>query len=329
MEGLVGILGKPGLTNEWLADAWRALGVTAVVVTAGETDALGAGDVLLGRLDVLRSLDGIEPGLAALRRARRRGVRVVNDARSLVRTHDKLLTDALLGRAGIPRPRSEHVAAGRMPTLEPPVVVKPRYGSWGRDVERCDTASALRRRLRELRGTGWFERHGAVVQELVPLPAFDLRLIVAGGRLVGAVERVPARGEWRTNLSLGGSLRRPQRVDGAGELAIAAAAAVGGGLVGVDLLPVPTGGWVVLEVNGAVDFDRRYSLPGSDIYVAARDAPRAARHDAAESESANEPVESSHHRRTAKPPALSSASTPARRNLALISVSISSPAAKV
>jgi hypothetical protein len=37
-------------------------------------------------------------------------------------------------------------------------------------------------------------------------------------------------------------------------------------LVGVDLLPVDGGAFVALEVNGAVEFDERYSLPGGDVY---------------------------------------------------------------
>ena len=41
--------------------------------------------------------------------------------------------------------------------------------------------------------------------------------------------------------------------------------------VGVDLLPTP-GGYVVLQLNGAADFDERYSLPGRDVYA---DAARA------------------------------------------------------
>jgi glutathione synthase/RimK-type ligase-like ATP-grasp enzyme len=50
-------------------------------------------------------------------------------------------------------------------------------------------------------------------------------------------------------------------------LAVAAADAIGGDLVGVDLLPAPDGDWTVLEVNGAVDFTAVYSL-GEEILSA-------------------------------------------------------------
>ena len=50
------------------------------------------------------------------------------------------------------------------------------------------------------------------------------------------------------------------------ELALDAARAVAGDLVGVDLLPLPGGGYVVLELNGAVDFTREYSLGGRDVF---------------------------------------------------------------
>lgn len=48
---------------------------------------------------------------------------------------------------------------------------------------------------------------------------------------------------------------------------MAAAAAMGGDLVGVDLLPLGPGRYVVLEVNGAVDFNSDYSL-GSNVFDA-------------------------------------------------------------
>ena len=55
------------------------------------------------------------------------------------------------------------------------------------------------------------------------------------------------------------------------QLAIAAAAAVGADFVGVDLLPVP-GGQVVIELNGAVEFDSVYDLAGTDVYSEIADA---------------------------------------------------------
>jgi RimK family alpha-L-glutamate ligase len=270
MAGIVGILGNAGPVHEWLAEAWRDLGLTAVVIRPQDVELLDVQDVLVGRLDVLETLDGVEPGLHALGAAGARGVRVVNPPSALLRAHDKLLTAAVLRRADLPHPATECVSTG-MPTIAPPVVVKPRYGSWGREVVRCDTAAELEAHLASLADRGWFRRHGALVQALVPSPPHDLRVLVAGGRLVGAIERVAAPGEWRTNLSLGGRMRKTVPGPEQSELALAAAAATGCGLVGVDMLEGPEGP-VVLELNGAVDFDRRYSLPRSDVYAEAADA---------------------------------------------------------
>src|SRR3954452_999757 len=105
---------------------------------------LQPGDVALGRLDVLPSLDGIEPGLWALDVLERRGVTVLNGRDALATAHDKLATAEALACAGIPHPPTVHVAPWLPPpTLEPPLVLKPRFGSWGRDVTRCDSGHAL------------------------------------------------------------------------------------------------------------------------------------------------------------------------------------------
>jgi len=111
----------------------------------------------------------------------------------------------------------------------------------------------------------WFRRHGALLQELLPSPGRDLRLLVAGGDVIGAGERLAAPGEWRTNVSLGGTKRPVDPPPRARQLARAAAAAVGGDLVGVDLLPVGAD-YAVVELNGAVDFDEGYSRSG-DLYL--------------------------------------------------------------
>ncbi len=141
-------------------------------------------------------------------------------------------------------------------------MLKPRFGSWGRDVLLCRTRAELAAAAAVLPERQWFRATGVLAQELVPLVPRDLRVLVADGRAVGASARVPAPGEWRTNVSLGGHLEPVEPPEEALRLAVAAIAAIGIDFAGVDLLPTRGGGWIVLEVNGAADFDERYSLPG-------------------------------------------------------------------
>jgi glutathione synthase/RimK-type ligase-like ATP-grasp enzyme len=120
--------------------------------------------------------------------------------------------------------------------------------------------------VREVADRRWFGRHGALVQELLPAPGHDLRVLVGGGRVVGAARRVSAPGEWRTNVSLGGTLERVLDVpEEAVALSLAATAAAGTDVVGIDLLPLD-GEYVVVELNGAAEFDERYSLRDRDVF---------------------------------------------------------------
>jgi glutathione synthase/RimK-type ligase-like ATP-grasp enzyme len=129
----------------------------------------------------------------------------------------------------------------------------------------CETNDAVRAELWRLRDEPWFRRHGVLVQELVPPTGSDLRLVVAGDRVVGAVTRVAREGEWRTNVALGATRVPLDPPAAAVELALGAACALGAALVGVDLLPTPDGGLTVLEVNGSVEFTHDYRV-GRDIF---------------------------------------------------------------
>jgi [lysine-biosynthesis-protein LysW]--L-2-aminoadipate ligase len=265
------VVGSAGsATNERLRDALEARGTSALVGSAETAERHARpGDVVVGRLDVRPALDGVQPGLGRLRRLRDRGIRVVNDADTLVAAHDKLATALLLHSASVRQPRSAHLTdEGTSPGFEPPYVVKPRFGSWGRDVHRCESRAELRACLLYLLRRPWFRQHGALVQQLIPPRGFDLRLVVSGGNVVGAVERVAAPGEWRTNVALGGIRRRTAPPLDACRLALAAAAAVDGDLVGVDLLPAEDG-WHVIEINGAVDFNGDYALDDRDVFALA------------------------------------------------------------
>jgi RimK family alpha-L-glutamate ligase len=270
------IAGQITPMNVALHDACRDGGVPArllpvdIAARRAEVD-----DVVLARIDVRPTLDGIEPGLDLLDELERRGVRVLNTAACLTATHDKLRTAETLTAARLPHPRTVPAASREhLPELDfgPPYVVKPRFGSWGQGVLMCESQRSLKRTLARLRGYGWFERGGAVVQQYVPNDGVDLRLVVAGGAVVGAIKRRAAPGEWRTNVALGARREPVHPPAAACALALTTAAALGGDLVGVDLLPTHDGG-VVIEVNGAVDFTSAYSLD-EDVFEAASAALR-------------------------------------------------------
>jgi RimK family alpha-L-glutamate ligase len=257
-----------------LAAAGRRIDLEVAVMTPPEAAKVaGNDDLVLGYLDVRPTLDGIEPGIAKLRGLASRGVSVLNGPDALRACHDKLVTALRLGRAGLPHPEIAYLSAasGRrdVSRLRFPVVVKPRFGSRGEHVVACADPDELGMLLRTLRQQAWFRRHGALLQELVPPAGHDLRLLVAGGRVVGAVRRVAPPGEWRTNVALGATRHPLQPQPHECALAVAAAEAAGTHLAGVDLIPQPDGSLAVLEVNGAPEFTAAYSLDGRNVFEAA------------------------------------------------------------
>ena len=256
-------------TNEALAAAAAASGIEAAVLAPRDAlRQLEPGDVALGRLDVREELDGIESGTNELQRLADMGVSVLNPPAALAAAHDKLVTARALRHCGLPHPHTWLIADGLpSPAPELPLVLKPRFGSWGRDVELCRTQRELDEALARAACRGWFREHGALAQERVPPQGWDLRVVGAGGRVVGAARRLAAPGEWRTNVALGGRSVPASAPPLARGLAIAAAAAIRADLVGVDLLPTRRG-YVVSELNGAVDLRRSYSL-GTDVYAEA------------------------------------------------------------
>jgi RimK family alpha-L-glutamate ligase len=204
--------------------------------------ALGPGDVALNRLDVAHDLSGIEDGNWIVNQLEAQGVRVFNRPSALLAAHDKLITARLLEAAGLPHPRTWRLdASSRLDGLSYPVIAKPRYGSWGRDVELCPDRAALERYIATAERSPWWPA-GGIVQELVMPGAHDLRVIIAARDVVGAASRVPRAGEWRTNVALGATIVGTVPPPEARELAIAAVRALG------------------IDVGGAVDVRPCYSL---------------------------------------------------------------------
>jgi RimK family alpha-L-glutamate ligase len=254
-------------TNEALVAAAQAWGLDSELLHPQRALALlEPGDIALARLDVREQLDGIERGTGELERLTAGGVDVRNLPVALAVAHDKLLTVRALRLAGLPHPHTTHLCPSQ-PAAVPdlPLVLKPRFGSWGRDVERCSTPEELESALVRLQRKRWFREHGALAQELVEPRGWDLRIVVAGGTVVGAACRVAQGGEWRTNAALGARVEAVEPSPVAQALALAAARAARLDLVGVDLLPTANG-FVVLELNGAADFRPVYA-PHRNVYA--------------------------------------------------------------
>jgi RimK family alpha-L-glutamate ligase len=92
------------------------------------------------------------------------------------------------------------------------------------------------------------ERAVYYLQETVPHDGVDIRAMVVGDRVVGAIERVGAG--WRNNLARGASARPIALDEARAALCVRAAATLGTDYAGVDLLQAADGRDYVIEVNG-------------------------------------------------------------------------------
>ena len=222
-------------------------GGSAPAMTAGDED-LGACAAVLARIIPAGSLEQIVFRVDALHTLEERGIPVVNPARTIERTVDKLWTTALLEQAGLRVPETvvcegADVALAAFRALGD-VIVKPLFGSMGLGMVRVtdeDMAFRVFRTLETLRGVYY-------VQRTIDHGGCDVRAFVVGSRVIGAIER-SAPG-WKTNLARGGHARPVTLEPEQTELALAAARAVGADYAGVDLLPARDGTVYVVEVNG-------------------------------------------------------------------------------
>jgi len=223
-----------------------------ILLNLSETMAEAFGDVVLQRC-ISHSR-----GTYASACLESRGIMVVNKAYVSEICGNKLWTTLTLIRAGVPTPKTiiaftPESALKAAEEIGYPVVLKPLIGSWGRmvvalrDREEAEAIIELRSQMDGALNQIFY------IQELVKRPPRDIRCIVVGDKLVTAVYRVSPPGEWRTNVARGG-LTEPCPITAEVEdIALKAAQAVGGGVLGVDMMESPNG-LLVHEVNSTVEF---------------------------------------------------------------------------
>lgn len=186
---------------------------------------------------------------------------------------NKLLTSLVLAKSKIPTPKTQFAfsAESAMETMSKtgfPLVLKPIVGSWGRGVFplRDEEIAGMVVEMREEDDSPFARIY--YVQEMIDRPPRDIRCIVVGDQLVTAIYRYSAQNEWRTNVARGGKAELTPITKELEDLALKAAKAVGGGILGVDMMEDKKRGLIVHEVNNTVEFHGAASVSKADIPTA-------------------------------------------------------------
>ena len=196
------------------------------------------------------------------------GVRAVNSHEVIENCGDKFITTQLLLEQGVPTTRvlmafTPESALKAIETLGYPCVLKPVVGSWGRGVVRVNDRDAAEAVVGLRDELGGYQQHIYYVQEMIAKPQRDIRSFVIGDRCVAAIYRTSAH--WITNTHLGGKASNCPVTPELERISVAAAKAVGGGIVAVDLFEDPARGLLVNEVNHTMEFRNSVPATGVDI----------------------------------------------------------------
>jgi [lysine-biosynthesis-protein LysW]--L-2-aminoadipate ligase len=195
------------------------------------------------------------------------GVPTVNRYEVALTCGDKINTSTALAAAGVPSPRTlvaftPESALRAIETLGYPVVLKPAIGSWGRLLAKISDRDAAEALLEHKETLGSYQHAIFYIQEYVDKPARDIRSFVVGDETIGAIFR--ESDHWITNTARGGRARHCPLTPEIDRLSRAAARAVGGGVLAIDILE-HADGLLVSEVNYTMEFRNSIETTGVDI----------------------------------------------------------------
>lgn len=196
------------------------------------------------------------------------GIPTVNMASVAATCGDKMASSIALKRAGVPQPNvrmafTPESALAAMEELGYPVVLKPVVGSWGRMVSKINDRDAAEAILEHREVLGNYQHQIFYIQELIRKPGRDIRAFIAGDETMTAIYRTSEH--WITNTARGGKGSVCPVTPELNEICRAAAEAVGGGVLAIDLLEDPDRGLLVNEVNHTMEFHTTVPTTGVDI----------------------------------------------------------------
>lgn len=185
-------------------------------------------------------------------------VPVLNKFQVASQCGNKMFMTLLLKKYNVPTPKtyfsfSSESASENIEKVGYPLVIKPIIGSWGRGVMQLkdkDTADALFE-IRDITDSP----HDRIfyLQELIKRPPRDIRVITIGDEPIAAMYR-KSSGGFKTNIALGADPELCEITKEIEDISTKASKAMGGGILGIDIMEDEKRGLVVHEVNNTVEF---------------------------------------------------------------------------
>ncbi|MHB1294880.1 MAG: lysine biosynthesis protein LysX [Anaerolineae bacterium] len=196
------------------------------------------------------------------------GIRTVNTCEVASVCGNKFSTTRALIANGVPSPRTmlaytPESALQAMETLGYPVVLKPAVGSWGRLISKVNDRDAAESILEHKTVLGSYHHSIFYIQEYVRKPQRDIRTFVVGGETICGIYRTSEH--WITNTARGGKASNCPITPEIDAISRAAARAVGGGVVAIDIFETEDRGLLVNEVNYTMEFRNSIDTTGVDI----------------------------------------------------------------
>ena len=225
---------------------------------------VAAMDVVIPRF----SQKTVEYGIEVLQHYESLGTSVLNGSQAILRARHKFHALRCLAQNNIPIPPS--LITGSSQTLDTslrkigdyPFIMKPFQGTQGRGILLIDTPLSMRSIVETLCET-LYENY--VIQRFVPEAAgMDIRALVIGGKLIGAIQRIGSPGEFRANLHRGAKGRLIRLDPPEAQMAVTAAKVMGLSIAGVDMLRSKEG-TLVIEVNPSPGFEGFEQATGIDV----------------------------------------------------------------
>lgn len=206
-------------------------------------------DAIIPRIGASRTFYGT----AMVRHFEMMDVFTVTGSLAISRSRDKLRSLQILSKSDVDMPKT--VFASNKSTAKDvialsggaPLVLKILEGTQGVGVVLVDSEKAAKSVLDAFYGMDV----NLLVQEFIEeAGGCDIRVLIVGGEIVGAMKRQGAEGDFRSNLHQGGSAKAHKLTRKEKTTALAAAKAMGLGVCGVDMIPSSRGP-LVMEVNSS------------------------------------------------------------------------------